>query len=298
LRLFGPSHLRRSQPQADHIDPERVLPHHSVTTQAFIATLMRWSNAAQGQGVLNLCRPQVCYMLLEALLERGLHGAWKFHVEFSEAAVCTPHASPHPADVFVYVDDNRIDIAEFLSECSRRANMRKRGRTHCPGSKASDAIVKLDLQTTLSVVALLGIFASVASNALELTSQFIWHIGGRVDAQLLAEVQPPSHQPLPLKPGVQTCDLLRIHGDDLTDHTTVQFLCRLLKAIQAHFSQATMVFASCDASDVAKENTMNYCLVDPTNVCAVLAPTVQISRKSKSFYLLLIRNKLCMFIYK
>ena len=85
VACFGPVHVRRSQEYGSTNTPDqhRVLEQHTVTTQGLVAAMMRWAGAKPGQGILSSARATACQMLLNALCERGLHGAWTFHVEFS-----------------------------------------------------------------------------------------------------------------------------------------------------------------------------------------------------------------------
>ena len=223
-----------------------------------------------------------CRMLLGAILSRGLYGAWSFHVSFGGDALCQPHAVARPSDIIVLVDGDMLCVRDFLNECSRRANWRRRGRARVPAGAASLAVMTLDCPETVSALDLLLGLASIELQAGELSRQFVWHIGGRVDAQIYGETQDALCRPLPLKPGISDGHKMRPGDPTQSDYHTIQFLDRYRRATINHFFKPMFLFLGLDAADIGKRNTMNFNIVGADNVCSVLAPKAHLATASRA----------------
>ena len=134
-------------------------------------------------------------------------------------------------------------------------------------------MVSLELTSPGGVVSFLLRIAS-ATTAVPLWRQFIWHLGGRIDAQLLSELPNRTFAPLGVPDTVLQSAKLKLAPMPSTRNQLERYMCQCRCAARAHFGRPLICTYGCDASDVAKANTMNACLIGVDNVLSALAPTV------------------------
>ena len=223
-------------------------------------------------GRLKEDRALTAQYLLDGLVERGLQGTWMFHVRVGHV-VCEPHSKPTPSDVKVKITDSTIHIGDLLVACQQVASTRRRGRSSVPFSAEANAMVSLQLPSSMTVSAFLLKLAQAVS-AMPLWRQFLWHLGGRIDAQICSELPQSVFAPLRVPEGLPEAMRARVTPITAVKYKLNQYMCQYQSAAKAHFAKPLICTYACDASDVGKKNTMNSCIIGVDNVLAVCAPTV------------------------